>query len=314
MANETKRLPFATFALTETDASGVILQQNRIAQKVWGLRKSTCLCHYVRQTPQDIARAIAQNGYAVALARKDEDTAALVFAVAKDRLWWMAPEEMRQSTTRDAFLSRCDAISAFAKHLPDLYRNALRPNDEEKAERDFSAFVRAGLNAQRHAQELVDAVSFVDGLFLPALHHGGVAVTSHWTQLPAEPMPVSLANLAMTLTHIAQMFAADHRQINWTFCAEEDAVTVTAQGAKPKKRHTASALRRRFALDFALMDGCLSREDCQITWDFADKLTCQVQFACDCSAVAYLGSDSHRLMATLSQLEAELTELFSKFA
>ncbi len=314
MANETKRLPFATFALIETDANGVMLQQNRTAQKVWKLRKSTCLCHYVRQTEQDIAHAIAQNGYAVALSRKDEDTAALVFSVAEDRLWWLVPEEMRQSATRDVFLSRCDAISSLAKRLPHLYQSAPRPNAEDRAERDFPSLVRAGLNAQGRAQELVDAVSFVDGLFLPALHHSGLATTACWTQAPTEPKPLSLANLAMMLTHIAQIFASDYGQIKWTFCAEEDAISVTVQGGKPKKRHTASALRRRFALDFAVIDCCLAREDCEIVWDCGEKLVCHLQFACDCSAVAYLGSDSHRLMAVLSQLKADLTALFSSLA
>ncbi len=313
MAKREERLPFATFALIETDRQGVLRCQNIRARKKLHYRIGTNLCLQSDLSAHRMEPSFCENGYAIAnFVSVRADACALVYCVGDDRLWWLFLEELQQDLLRDTLLCRPDGLRSLGNMLQHLTSHP----DDTDLQSDISELLFAGLKAQSATQSavtLVDAKSFLCGLFLPTLQSVGFHTKDTW-QNEDLLRPLALSEYAMTLMHLTQMFATFAREIDFDLCADECGVFATLTPRRKKNRKTSHALARRLALDCAVVECCLQSQSCQIKWETAEEFTCRVYWCYDCHSVNYLGDNTDAIHVSLSCFQANLKELFSDLA
>jgi hypothetical protein len=306
MAKREERLPFATFALIETDENGILRHQNQIARRKWHYRSGTNLCLQSDLTKSRLDTALDESGYAVATFDSARcEACAVVYRVKEDRLWWLFLEELQQNLLRDTLLCRTDALCSFGQALMTITESKAT----SEARDDFGELLFAALDAQG-AVELVDAKSFLCGLFLPTLQSIGFHTKDTW-QNEEMIRPLALAEYAMSLLHITQMFATFAREIDFDLCADEFGIAAILTPRRKYNRKTPAALARHLALDRAFVQNCLQSQSCQIQWETADELTCRVYWCYDCHMANYLGSSTDLIDGCLAQFKRALKAFFS---
>ncbi len=305
-------IPFATFPMIKTDGEGKVICQNRRAMRAYRIRKGSCLYRFAEATQEGIAKELAQNGYAAVQLSEKWDASAWVIPMQDGTLFWLFLEELQQSLMRDTLLSRPDALCRAAKRIAQSLEGKQKEQEaeplEECKEDRFSQALRVALRAQTGSVTKVDAASFLEKVLFPLLKQHGVLGTVQWEGKSDLPLPVSLANTAMTFLHSIRILTSCYQKITVTVRQDADGVSLALCGKRKRNRMTISAQKRRLALDLAIAEELLQREDCQLNLSFSDPICCYLRWNCDCHAIAYLGSDS----AYLTDQIYEISDLLQR--
>ncbi len=310
MTNQHTTLPFATFAIIQTDKDGTVLCQNKKAMRLFSIRKGSGLFRLSTLPQERIEAELAQNGYAMAELSGKCASTALIVLLDDQTLAWLFLEELQQELMRDTLFSRPKALARFRETVADIVgTHRAEPHLEEKRG-SLACAMRAAVNAQSGSLLIADAISFTKEVFLPLLARNGVLGKVEW-EGECDALPVALADLAMALLHSATVLTQDHNKLHYFFTASADRLSVTVRATGKTDRTAPARKQKRLALDLAFAQELLCTSSCQIGFSFSDETTCTIEWERGLHAIAYLGSNSYALRDQIYQIECVMQNVLS---